>query len=650
MNDPKDVEAKYRRVLAFLALLLILVGQFLLFGSGDKLDKNYPIEFWITFFGIDLFLWSQIAHPTPFIKKLAARFSISRAAPWVLTSVLLSAMAALVMLYFEKNGAINFIPVTTVWLLSGICYMAAFKPAHFTTETVKGWLKRHKIELLWVAGIVLLAAALRFYKLGSIPFIMDGDEGRMAQLAQSTAYGIRPNPFSSWENFGIMYMELMNVALTFFGATPFSVRLLPAISGTLAVLCTYLLARQIAGRRLAVLAALFLAISHTHINFSRIGAVGYIHGTWLVPLELYLFLSGVEKRSSWRAALGGIVLALHFNVYITVQIVIALLLVYILIAFLFLRSWIGPAWRQVVAFWAGWLILFIPKAVDIVIRPYEFFDRLNTDGVFQTGWLENTVASSGQNAIQILTGRISHAFFSLFYFPASDFYGVRVSMLGFILALFFLLGLGIALLRTRSPEILLLNGYFWAPTIAIGMFALPPSADSYRMIITLPPVMIIAALGLDQALRTFRVSWPSSKWTYTFWTAGIITSMLVFNLWTYFGDFASHCVYGDDLEGRFASYLGNYTSGVTSELEIYLLADQDFFYGSHASALFLNHGRDIINFYETADKLDLVTGETVIAPPPRIEELENWVRAHPGGELHYRYDCDNPILLAYQVP
>ena len=30
MNDPKDVEAKYRRVLAFLALLLILVGQFLL--------------------------------------------------------------------------------------------------------------------------------------------------------------------------------------------------------------------------------------------------------------------------------------------------------------------------------------------------------------------------------------------------------------------------------------------------------------------------------------------------------------------------------------------------------------------------------------------------------------------------------------------
>jgi hypothetical protein len=399
-----------------------------------------------------------------------------------------------------------------------------------------------------------------------------------------------------------------------------------------------------------VLAAIFLAISHTHINFSRIAAVGYIHGTWLVPLELYLFLSGVEKRSSWRAALGGMILALHFNVYITAQIVIALLFVYMLISFLFLRSWFRPAWRQALAFWAGWLILFIPKAVDIVMRPYEFFDRLNTDGVFQTGWLQKTVASSGQSAVQVLAGRISHAFFSLFYFPASDFYGVRVSMLGFILAVLFLLGLGIALWRTRSPGVLLLNGYFWAPTIAVGMFAVPPSADSYRMIITLPPVMIIAAMGLDQALRTFGVSWPTSKQVYAFWAAGVIASMLAFNLWTYFGDFASHCVYGDNLPGRFASYLGYYTKGITSELEIYLLTDEDYFYGSHASASFLNHGREIINFEEPADSLDLVSGETVIAPPSRMPELEDWVRKHPGGELHYRYDCDNAILLAYQVP
>jgi 4-amino-4-deoxy-L-arabinose transferase-like glycosyltransferase len=650
MNDPKDVEVKYRRVLAFVALLLVLSGQFLLYGSRDILEVNFPVSFWITFLGMDLFLWSQIARPAPFVMRLVGRFSVSKAALWVVTSIILSVIATLAMLHFENNGRINYISVTTIWLLSGICYLAAFKPAGFTVSAVKVWLKKHDKELLLVAGITLLAAILRFYKLGTIPFIVDGDEGRLGQVAQAMIHGARSNPFSSWENFGMMYLQLVNVLLVLFDETPFALRFIPAVSGTLAVLFTYLLARRIAGQRLAVLASIFLAISHTHINFSRIAAVGYIHGTWLVPLELYLFLSSVDKRSSWRAALGGVIVALHFNVYITVQIVIVLLLVYILISFLFLRSWIQPAWRQIAAFWAGWAILFIPKFADILIRPQEFFDRLNADGVFQTGWLQNTMASTGQGAVETLAGRVSHAFFSLFYFPASDFYGVRASMLGFILASFFLLGLGIAVWRTRYPGVLLLNGYFWAPTLAVGMFAVPPSADSYRMIITLPPIMIIAALGLDQVLQTFGVSWPDAKQAYAFWTAGVIASMLVFNLWTYFGDFASYCRYGNNLEGRFASYLGDYTRDVTSELAIYLLTDDDFFYGSHASASFLNRGREIINFSEPSDALDLVAGETVIAPPSRISELEDWVRSHPGGELHYRYDCDNAILLAYQVP
>lgn len=650
MNNPNDIEARYRRLLAFLALFLLLSGQFLLFGSKDNLEINFPFEFWMTFLGVDLFLWSQIARPAPFVRRFLGSLPVSKAAPWVIASIFLSVMATLAMLHFEKNGIINYIPVTTVWVLSGIFYLAAFKPEGVTTGVLREWLKKHDRELLLVAGIILLAAILRFYKLGSIPAIVDGDEGRLAQAAQGMIFGARPNPFSSWENFGMLYLQFVNVSLTFFGETPFALRLVPAISGTLAVLFTYLLARQITGKRLALLAATFLAISHTHINFSRIAAVGYIHGTWLVPLELYLFLSSIEKRRSWRAALGGIILALHFNVYITVQIVIALLLVYILISFLFLRAWIRPAWRQILIFWTGWIILFIPKFADILMRPHEFFDRLNADGVFQTGWLQNTMASTGQSAVEILAGRVSHAFFSLFYFPAYDFYGVRVSMLGFILALFFLLGLGIALWRTRSPGVLLLNGYFWAPTLAVGMFAVPPSADSYRMLITLPPVMIISAIGFDQVLQTFSVSWSQSKQTYSFWAAGVIVSMLVFNLWTYFGDFASYCRYGDNLEGRFASYLGTYTRDINSELGIYLLADNDFFYGSHASASFLNHERDIINFFEPTYTLDFVSGETIIAPPSRISELEEWVRSHPGGKLHYRYDCNNAILLAYQVP
>jgi hypothetical protein len=65
----------------------------------------------------------------------------------------------------------------------------------------------------------------------------------------------------------------------------------------------------------------------------------------------------------------------------------------------------------------------------------------------------------------------------------------------------FLAGLGIALLRIRDRNYLLLNGYLWGSVVAIGVFAAPPSADTYRVLMALPAAMTLAALGLDQILE-----------------------------------------------------------------------------------------------------------------------------------------------------
>ena len=77
-----------------------------------------------------------------------------------------------------------------------------------------------------------------------------------------------------------------------------------------------------------------------------------------------------------------------------------------------------------------------------------------------------------------------------------------------------------------------------------------------------------------------------------------------------------------------------------------MLSDDLYFYGSHASTDFLSRGRKITNFPDPIGLLNPVSGETIIASPSRMPELEEWARANPGGELHYRYDCDNIILLA----
>jgi len=649
-NRHDQRSAGIRFFISLAGILLVFAGQFILFALPGKNPDAIPSQIWISVAGLALFLAGQVIHPPGTTQGLPARLAFSKPAMLVSAALVLSVFAALAMMYFYRSGSFNYIPVITLWLASGACYVAAFADAPFSLEATREWIKAHRNELLLVAGLTLVAAFFRFYELGNLPRVLDGDEGRLGQAAQATVADTWANPFALWENFGALYLQAVNIAIEFFGPTPLALRFLPAVSGTLAIPMLYLLARQVAGKRIALIATFLLATSHTHIHFSRIGAVGYIHGTWLVPLELYLFLSGLEKRTTWRTAAAGALLAIHFSVYLTAQIITGLALVYMLVAFLFLRPWFKPALKQAAAFWGGWAILLLPELTYVINTPNEFFNRLGENGTFQTGWLAGAIADTGQSAVSILSHRIAHAFLSLIYYPAFDFYGSRVTMLSLITAALFLIGLGIALRRTRSPGNLLLNGYFWAPTLAIGLFAIPPSADSYRMIIVLPPAMLLAAIGLEQTLDALGVNWENTKQAYALVVAGVLASLLVFNLWAYYGDFAGQCRYGDNLPGRFASHMGKYVGELDDAAKVYLLSNDIFFYGSHNSAAFLSQGRKIVNVPEPADSLDLISSETVLANPDRIAELEAWARSHPGGQLDYVYDCENVIMLAYRAP
>lgn len=642
---------RFRRFTAFLAIFLILLGQYLVFASPVQEETVIvPSYIWLGVFGVIVFMAGQMIRPPALFLKFLGRSSNLETPGWIGAAVIFSLLTTFASAAFEKYTRTNYIPVLTLWLVSIACYVAAFTHGAFSKVSLNDWFRRYRWEFLAVAVVILLAAAVRFYKLGEIPRVMDGDEGRLGLIAQLTISGTLANPFALWENFGALYLQGMNFLIRLYGPTMFALRFLPAVGGVLAVPAVYLLARQLAGQRVALIAAFLMASSHTHIHFSRIASVAYIQDTWLVPLELYFLLSGLEKRSAWRAAVGGAILAVHFGIYLSAQIVIAMLLAYMLIAFVFLRSWFRPLWRAALAFWGGFAIVVLPEVMYIWKHPDEFFNRLGADGTFQSGWLDQAMAATGQNAVEILAGRVVHVFLSLIYYPALDFYGSPIPPLSLITAALFLLGVGIALYRTRQPGFLMLNGYFWSGILAIGIFATPPSADSYRILFVFPASLIMASVGLDHILELFGLGWESSRRAYILSVAGLLFSLLVFNLGTYYGDFAGKCRYGENLVGRFASYLGNYVRTVESESPIYLLSNGVYFYGSHASVDFLSGGRTIVNFPSPLDALNPVSGETVIASPDRIAELEAWVRVHPGGRIHYEYDCTKTIMMVYSIP
>jgi hypothetical protein len=665
VNDDDDVSVKrIRGLFSFLSIFLVMIGQLILYTSPVREDIGMPpsshidpiamqinITIALIIIGVLLFILSQGYQPPRFLRAWFDRAQVPDVIPWVLASLALSLLAVTAMLLFEKAQLKNYIPVVTIWFFAALCYAAGFIKGQISVSHLREWLKLHRNELLAIGLLTLFGIALRFYALGDIPKVVNGDEGRVGIAALSTNTYPFVNPFSLWENFGALYLQGINLFLTYFGATPFALRLAAAIGGTLAIPAVYLLARQISGTRIAFIAASLIAISHDHLHFSRTVAVAYIQGTWLIPLEFYFLLSGISKRSSWRTAIAGMLLALHYSVYLDAQIVTALVIVYMLIAFVFLRSWIKPALRQVAVFWGGFAIMFLPELAFIVEHPGDFFNRLAKDGMFQTNWLPTEIANTGNNVYQILAQRIVHVFLSMIYYPAFDFYGASVPVLSLISAVLFLLGLGILLWKTNSPGFLLLNGQFWSGVLAIALFSLPASADSYRLLIVLPTAVIMMAVALDYILGIQGVAWSQARGSYITIVTVALASLLVFNLWTYYVDFAAQCKYGsDDGPTRFASYLGNYARSVDRGDEIYLLSDQVYKAGTHQSVDFLSGKRIITNFTDPITSLQAKAGAVVIASPNRIAELQAWAETHMDGKVYTEYDCGSLMLYTFQFP
>jgi hypothetical protein len=647
-GDVKNIQ----RLVAFLGVFILLLSQFLVFSQPITDDVSLPPYTPLTFVGVIIMILSQLIRPTPFWKRLSTHRIFNERVFWIIVGTLLSFLAASATAFFMNFTRVNYIPVVTVWLLGALSYVYAFRKTDATVESISvlSWVKMHRTEIITVLVIMVFAAAVRFYRLGEVPRVLDGDEGAVGLQAQFSADGVLSNPYASWENFGGLYLQLINMTMKFFGINALGLRFLPAVAGVLAVPAVYLFARQVGGQRIATIAAIMIAFSHSHIHFSRIVSVAYIQDTWLIPLELYFLLSGLEKRQSWRTALSGVLLAIHYSVYLTSQIITGLVLIYMIILAIFYRNWFKERISQALAFWGGFVIIIMPTVYFAYRDPNAFLHRLIQAGTFQSGWLENTMELTGQSAVQILFGRIVHAFLSLFYYPALDFYGSPVPMMSMISSVIFLAGLGIALWQIRQPAFLLANGYIWGAVVAVGVFATPPSADSYRMLMALPVAVILASLGLDHILEFMGLEPEKLRGAYRFSVASVLVSLIIFNLWTYYGDFAGRCRFAENMVGRYASYLGTELDRIDSELKVYMLSDDLYIHGTHPSTILLSRNRPVINFSEPVDNLDVISGETIIAPPPRIEELENWIRTHPGGQVHYEYDCETTILLSYRVP
>ena len=645
MDQPKPMsppEQRARALLGTLFLILLFAGQLFVASGSDSLNAGLLISA----AAIVLLVWTRVSRPPTWITASVNRLSLSYTHLLIIVAVC-SVIAAIALdIHFEQLDRRNYLPVVILWVGGSLAWLAAWAPGW--KPDWRTWLKAHRGELITIGLVTLAAAAFRFYQLGQIPRVINGDEGLIGQFALGSDRNPLANPFSLFENFGGLYMQLIALGIRLFGRDPFALRLMPAIGGSLTIPVVYGLGRWLLGRRPALVAAMLLAVSHAAIHFSRTVAVAYTQGTWLVPLELYFFISGLQRRSARRMALGGLFLGLHFSIYVSAQIIAAMLVVYLVIVAIINRSLVRPAWRPIAIFGLTALLVASPQLVYNTRHLDQFMARLNADGTFQSGWLASQMAVTGQSAPQILLDRIAHTFLSLIYYPADEFYGSTIPILGVVTAVFFMLGLGYSLWRTRDPHYLLLNGYFWSGIVAIGIFSVPPGADSYRVLIVLPAAILMAAIGLELVLNVLALTAPDRRPIRIGVLACFVGAIALINLQSYFVDFATQCRYGGGLGTSFASYLGHYERTLKPETTVYLLSSDSLRYGTHLSVDFLGGGIPVINYPDPVTTLRPEADTVIVAIPDRVNELRDWTRDHPGGSLHYEYDCGQLMLAAYK--
>jgi 4-amino-4-deoxy-L-arabinose transferase-like glycosyltransferase len=188
-----------------------------------------------------------------------------------------------------------------------------------------------------LAALVIVAAALRFWKLGYWNF----EATEMFTLRDS----IRPQ-FLNPRPLG--YLLNYYLVRPFHPLDEFGLRLVPAVAGVLAIPVLYAVARRLVGTRAALLSALLLTVSALHVfyaQFARYWSLVFLFSA-VYPYALYL---GVRQRSRRLFTLGCGALVLAVLAHPVSAILLGGPVIWLLATYLrphyLKRAWTHPSFR-----------------------------------------------------------------------------------------------------------------------------------------------------------------------------------------------------------------------------------------------------------------------------------------------------------------
>lgn len=317
-------------------------------------------------------------------------------------------------------------------------------------EFIEDKLENRIIQYLLLAFITVLAAFLRFYKLGEWSFWYD-EIFTLRDIFRIFEFSLTNQQISRWLIFGVV--DSM-------GITEFNARLVPALVGVISVPVLYFPTRKMFNAPIALLFVVFLAISPWHLYWSQ-NARFYTTLLLFYSLGLFLVYFALEEDKPWY-----LVFALFFFGLAVMERVFAAMLIPVVATYL-LGIWILPFGKPRGFNRRNILILLLPTLLITFVGSYKFIG--NPDKWFEGfGWINN-------NPVWILSGIV-------FYI------GIPVICMGLAAIVYYLME------RDRGAFLLAIAAVL--PVLVIVILSMIQYAANRYIFVSLTPWLILSAAGI----------------------------------------------------------------------------------------------------------------------------------------------------------
>lgn len=519
-------------------------------------------------------------------------------------------------------------------------------------------MKWNRRDWVLLCCVTLLAALLRFYKLGEVPPGFQFDEAFNAIDAEQIWYGNRPLFLPANGGREALYSYFQALIGTFLGFHVYSLRLASAVAGIGAVAATYWLLRTILkqqSRPVALLTSLTLAISFWHLHFSH-------YGIRVIMMPLILsFLFGAYwlahhgsrlHTRRWALLASGLLTGLTVWTHPSGRFV-----PFILLAYTMWLLWRYPQHRQVrldsplgILIGTGVLafLVFLPLGIEFYRHPDFFFGHASEVSIFA----ERVSGDAPWLALLRNIGRV----LGMFNFHGDIEWAHNLAgrpVFDPFLSLPFLIGVGLWLgriLRRRAddPDVdaLALLG-FWSGVMLMPSVLSEAAPNYSRTLPALPAIFLTVGLGLQWLIERCQ------QWRLPTWSGTAVAGLLL----VISGSWASY-----DFFVRFPQRQESYYAydadklDALAELERWAAQGYEVFlqplWAQHATFTFLRRSATV-KALDTAETLVLPPvgqGAVYAFPGEKVAQATQLATLWPGvtaEEYHDRYD--HPLLVLVKV-